>query len=223
MIMDSSLTLSERVGAWGDDVREQFSDLDFSDPAHWPTVPRYTLLLTATLLVFGLSWYAWIGDSYEQLTNLNTKESELRDSFSKKLAKTASLNGLKQQRDRLQGYVQELEQQLPDQTGMNELLTEMNRLGQIRNLQFALLRPAPMVQKAHYTEIPINFKLTGTFHNMAAFAADIAHNPRVVHLQDLALTSRPDGALTVEGTLRIYRHLEKPDPSDPGAAKGENK
>ena len=221
--MDTSLTLSERIGAMGDDVREQFSDLDFSDPAHWPAVPRYTFLFIAALLVFGLSWYAYLGDSYQELANLNLKESQLRDSFSKKLAKTATLTGLKQQRDRLRGYVQELELQLPDQTGMNELLTEMNRLGQIRNLQFALLRPAPMVQKAHYAEIPINFRLTGTFHNMAAFAADIAQNRRVVHLHDLALTSKPDGALTVEGTLRIYRHLEKPDPSDPGVAKGGNK
>ena len=209
MTTRNDLTLSERIGAWGDDVREQFADLDFRDPAHWPVAPRYTLFVLVTLFIFGLAWYAWLGDSYSELNGLTVKESQLRESFSKKLEKTSRLSTFKLQRDQVRGYVQELELQLPDQAGMNELLTEINRLGLLRNLQFELLRPAPVVLKAYYAEMPISFRLRGTFHNIAAFAADIAQNQRVVHLHDLAIANQPDGALTVDGTLRIYRHLDK--------------
>jgi len=125
----NELTLSERIGALGDDVREQFSDLDIRDPAHWPPVPRSTFLVVVALLVFGLSWYAFLGDSYNELSGLHAKEAQLRESVSKKLAKTARLSAFKEQRDQVRGYVEELELQLPDQTGMNEFLTEIIRLG----------------------------------------------------------------------------------------------
>ena len=219
----NDLTLSERVGAWGDDVREQFSDLDFRDPAHWPPVPRSSFLVVVALLVFGLSWYAWLGDSYQELSGLNAKEAQLRDSFSQKLAKTSRFNSFKQQRDQVRGYVQELELQLPDQTGMNEFLTEINRLGALRNLQFEFLRPAPVVRNTYYVEMPIGFRLLGSFHNVAAFAADIAQIQRVVHVQDLAIVSKPDGVLSVEGTLRGYRQLDNADATRPDANKGDSK
>jgi len=219
----SDLTLSERVGAWADDVREQFSDLDFRDPVHWPPVPRYTLFVMVALLIFGMSWYIWMGDSYDELSSLNAKEVQLRDSFSKKLAKTSRLSTFKQQRDQVRGYVQELELQLPDQTGMNELLTEINRLGLLRNLQFEFLRPAPVVRNAYYVEMPISFRLLGSFHNVAAFSADIAQILRVIHIQDLAMTSKPDGTLSVEGTLRGYRHLDNADVAGQNAIGGGNK
>jgi type IV pilus assembly protein PilO len=217
----SDLTLSERVGAWADDVREQFSDLDFRDPAHWPPVPRSTFLVVVALLVFGLSWYVWLGDSYNELSSLNAKEAQLRESVSKKLAKTSRLSAFKAQRDQVRGYVEELELQLPDQSGMNEFLTEINRLGLLRNVQFEFLRPAPVVQNTYYVEMPIGFRLMGSFHNVAAFAADIAQIQRVVHLQDLAIASKPDGTLSVEGTLRGYRQLDNAGATRKNAGKGE--
>jgi type IV pilus assembly protein PilO len=221
--MRNDLTLSERVGAWGDDVREQFADLDFRDPANWPPYPRYTLLVLVALLVVGLAWYAKLGDSHDELSSLNAKEVQLRESFRKKLAKTSYLTAFNQQRDQVRAYVQELELQLPDQNGMNELLTEMNRLGLSRRLQFELFRPAPVVRKAYYVEMPINFKLFGSFHDVAAFAADVALMQRVVHMQDLSVASRPDGSLAVEGVLRVYRQPDNADAAAPKTLRGDGK
>ena len=221
--MPNDLTLSERIGALGGDVREQFADIDFRDPANWPPVPRYTLLVCLSLLVLGLWWYAALGESYDELSNLNAKEVQLRESFRKKLSKTSYLTSFKQQRDQVRGYVQDLELQLPDQNGMNELLTEMNRLGSLRHLQFELFRPAPVIRKPYYVEMPISFRLLGSFHNVAAFAADMAHMQRVVHMQDISIASRPDSSLTVDGTFRVYRQLDKAEAALPNAVKGDNK
>jgi type IV pilus assembly protein PilO len=69
--------------------------------------------------------------------------------------------------------------------------------------------------------MPIGFRLLGSFHNVAAFAADIAQIQRVVHLQDLAIASKPDGNLSVEGTLRGYRQLGNTDAARQNAGKGD--
>ena len=43
----------------------------------------------------------------------------------------------------------------------------------------------------------------------------------MVHLQDLAIASKPDGTLSVEGTLRGYRQLDKADAARQNAGKGD--
>jgi type IV pilus assembly protein PilO len=88
-------------------------------------------------------------------------------------------------------------------------------------LQFDFLSPAPVVRNRYYVEMPIGFRLLGSFHNVAAFAADIAQIQRVVHLQDLAIASKPDGTLSVEGTLRGYRQLDNAGTAGENAAKGD--
>jgi len=221
--MRSDLNVSERISALGDEISEQFSDLDPQDPAHWPPIPRYTMLVLVSFLVMGLCWYLWVSDSYGELSSLNEQEAQLRISFSNKLAKTTYLNAFKHQRDQVRLQVAELERQLPEKSVTNEMLTEVNRLALLRKLQFEFLRPAPTVVNPYYAEMPVKFSLVGGYHDVAAFAGDIAHIRRVLHLQDLSISSRPDGLLTVDGTLRGYRQLEMAESLRQSATKGSEK
>jgi len=221
--MRRDLNLSERINALGDDISEQFSDLDLQDPAHWPPIPRYTLLLCVSLLVTGLGWYFVVSDPYDELSNLKAQESQLKSDFSAKLAKTSYLRVFKHQRDQVRLQVAELERQLPEKSVINDMLADVNRLAVLRKLQFEFLRPAPPVLTPYYAEMPVKFSLLGRYHDVAAFAGDIAHIQRVLHLEDLSIASRPDGMLTVEGTLRGYRQLDPLELSRQNAAKGAQK
>ena len=206
--MRSDLSLSERINALAEDIGEQFSDLDLRDPAHWPPIPRYTLLVLVALGVFGLCWHLWVGESFAELSNLSEQETQLRSDFTKKVAKTTYLNAFKHQRDQVRLQVAELERQLPEKSATNEMLAEVNRLATMRTLQLEFLRPGPTVVTPYYAEMPVQFSMVGKFHDVAAFAGDIAHIRRVVHLEDVSIASRPDGRLSVGGVLRGYRQLE---------------
>jgi type IV pilus assembly protein PilO len=217
-----NLPLSDRIQQWSEELRGQFSDLDMQDPGHWPPAPRYVLLAGVAAAVVVLSWFLWLGGAKDEFDSLRAKELELRNSFVQKLGKSAHLAVLLDQQQQVREYVQELERQLPDHTGMDALLAEVNRLGVSRGLQFELLRPGAEVLTPYYAELPISFRLAGRFHDVAAFAGDIARVPRIMHLHNLSMTGRPDGLLSVDGTLRVYRHLEKselPDGSSNKAAK----
>jgi type IV pilus assembly protein PilO len=221
--MRSDLSLSERINALGDEISEQFSDLDPQDPAHWPSIPRYTLLVFVSFLVVGLCWYLWLGETYTELSGLTDQETQLKSEFTKKVAKTTYLSAFKHQRDQVRLQVAELERQLPEKSVTNEMLAEVNRLAVLRNLQLEFLRPAPTVVTSYYAEMPVQFGLSGRYHDLAAFAGDIAHIRRVVHLQDLSISSRPDGLLTVGGTLRGYRQLDRLESMNQTAANGGKK
>jgi type IV pilus assembly protein PilO len=95
---------------------------------------------------------------------------------------------------------------------MDALLSDINQAGVGRGLQFELFKPGQVEVKDYYAELPIAIRLTGRYHDVGAFAADIASLPRIVTLHNLSVTpvSSRDGTplLVMEATARTYRYLD---------------
>jgi len=67
------------------------------------------------------------------------------------------------------------------------------------------------VVKDYYAELPISIKVSGRYHDIGAFAGDIANLSRIVTLHNLNVVSAPrdaSGALAMEATARTYRYLD---------------
>jgi type IV pilus assembly protein PilO len=101
-----------------------------------------------------------------------------------------------------------LEKQLPSKAEMDALLSDINQAGLGRSLQFELFRPGTVVVKDYYAELPIAVRVTGRYHDMGAFAADIANLSRIVTLNNIALAPAKDGSLTMDATARTFRYLD---------------
>jgi type IV pilus assembly protein PilO len=63
--------------------------------------------------------------------------------------------------------------------------------------------------KDYYAELPIAVRVTGRYHDMGAFAADVANLSRIVTLNNLSVTPQKDGALTLDATARTFRYLDE--------------
>jgi type IV pilus assembly protein PilO len=189
-------------------LQSQFADLDPRDPSAWPALPRYGLFLVTTLIVIAVLWFAWLSSSQEALQAEQNKEVQLRADYKTKLAKAVNLEVLKKQREQVQQYVTQLEKQLPSKAEMDALLSDINQAGLGRSLQFDLFRPGQVAVKEYYAELPIALRVTGQYHDIGAFASDIAHLSRIVTLNNLAITPKPDGALSLESTAKTFRYLD---------------
>ena len=91
---------------------------------------------------------------------------------------------------------------------MDALLTDINTAGPGRGLQFELFKPGQVVVKEYYAELPISVRVVGKYHDIGAFAADIANLSRIVTLNNLALTPAKDGSLTMDTTAKTFRYLD---------------
>lgn len=191
-----------------DGVKSQFSGLNPNDPPSWPALPRYLLCATVTCLVVAGIWFAWLNSSDDELTAERAKETLLRGDFTKKLAQAASLEALKKQREQVQQYVTQLEKQLPSKAEMDALLSDINQAGLGRSLQFELFRPGQISVKEYYAELPIAVRVTGRYHDIGAFAADIANLSRIVTLNNLTMVPGKDGTLTMDTTAKTFRYLD---------------
>ncbi len=207
-------------------ISAQFSGLDPNNPAAWPSLPRYLLyIVLAAAVVVGL-WFSWLSTSEEELTAEQSKEVQLKEDFKKKLIQAVNLEALRKQREQVQQYVTQLEKQLPSKAEMDALLSDINQAGLGRSLQFELFRPGQVSVKEYYAELPIAVRVTGRYHDIGAFAADIAGLSRIVTLNNLALTPAKDGNLVLDTTAKTFRYLDveeialqKKNPPTAGAAK----
>lgn len=190
-------------------VVNQFKNLDPKDPSAWPLLPRNGLfIVTALAIVVGL-WFLWLSSSQDVLQQEVEREAKLREDYKSKLTKAVNLDVLKKQREQVQQYVTQLEKQLPSKAEMDALLSDINQAGLGRSLQFDLFRPGSLSTKEYYAELPIALKVAGRYHDIGAFASDIANLSRIVTLNNLTIAPRQDGALIMESTAKTFRYLDQ--------------
>jgi type IV pilus assembly protein PilO len=202
----------------------QFSGLDPKDPSLWPPIPRYVLFAVTTIAVVVVLWFVWLSGSDEALKLEQEKEVKLRADYKIKLTKAVNLDVLKKQREQVQQYVTQLEKQLPSKAEMDALLSDINQAGLGRSLQFDLFRPGQVAVRDYYAELPIAIKVSGRYHDIGAFASDIANLSRIVTLNNLTIAPRPDGALALESTAKTFRYLDKDEiAAQSKASKGAKK
>lgn len=191
-----------------DGLKAQFVGLNPNDPSSWPAFPRFLLCVFVTAAVVVALWFVWLADSDEELKAEQAKEVQLREDFKKKLAQAVNLEALKKQREQVQQYVTQLEKQLPSKAEMDALLSDINQAGLGRSLQFELFRPGQVSVKEYYAELPIAIKVSGRYHDIGAFAADIANLSRIVTLNNMTITPVKDGMMSMDTTAKTFRYLD---------------
>lgn len=206
-------TLAQRFAK----ISDQFRELDREDPGSWPPLPQYAACSVVTVIVFALLWFVWLTDAADAQDRAKQKEATLRSEFSRKLGPAANIDALRKQREQAILYVTQLEKQLPSRAEMDALLSDVNRAGMVRRLQFESFRPGQVAVREYYAELPISLRLTGRFSDVGAFAADVASLSRIVTLDNLSIQPVREGsAVILDATVRTYRYL---DESEAGAQK----
>jgi type IV pilus assembly protein PilO len=211
---------------WPDRIEQlggQFRNLDPKDPSLWPDIPRYGLYAVAIVLSVTALWFAWLNSYEEELVAEQATEMTLKDEYKVKLAKAVNLEALKKQREQVQQYVTQLEKQLPSKAEMDALLSDINQAGLGRSLQFDLFRPGQVAVKDYYAELPIQVRVTGRYHDIGAFASDIANLSRIVTLNNLTILPAKDGALGMDATAKTFRYLDPDEVAAQSKATGGKK
>ena len=194
-----------------DQAVSQFRGLNPSEPGQWPWMPKVAVFLAVTLGVVVVGWFALLSTALEDLQNERDLEPGLKQQFESKLAQAVNLSELRKQKLQVQEYVTQLEKQLPGKAEMDALLSDINQAGLGRGLLFDLFKPGQVEIKDYYAELPITVKVSGRYHDIGAFAADVANLSRIVTLHNLTIGPMPkdtSGTLSMEGTARTYRYLD---------------
>jgi type IV pilus assembly protein PilO len=209
-------TLSEQAAS-------QFRGLNMNEPGQWPVLPKLTAFAAVVAAVVVLGWFVVVSDQADELESERNREPALKQDYRGKLAQAVNLSELRKQKQQVEEYVTQLEKQLPGKAEMDALLSDINQAGIGRGLQFDLFRPGQVVVRDYYAELPIAIRVTGRYHDIGSFAADIANLSRIVTLHELKITTSQakdaSGALGMDATARTYRYLDANEVAEQQKAK----
>ncbi len=207
----------------GESVSAQFRDLNGLHPGQWPIVPRLLCAMGVLLAVLAVGWYAYWSTQLEELDRTAAEELTLKDAYKIKVQQAINLDGLRKQKVQVNEYVSTLEKQLPSKAEMDALLSDINQAGLGRGLQFELFKPGQVIVRDYYAELPIDIKVTGRYHDVAAFASDIANLPRIVTLNQMNLAVAKDNSLTLDAVAKTFRYLDDDEVAAQRKAAAGNK
>jgi type IV pilus assembly protein PilO len=205
-----------------DQAASQFRGLDPQQPGQWPTLPKMASWFAVALVAVVAGWFLLLSGVADELQAERDREPTLKADYRSKLGQAVNLEELRKQKLQVEEYVTQLEKQLPGKAEMDALLSDINQAGLGRGLQFELFRPGQVAVKDYYAELPIAIKVSGRYHDIGAFAADVANLSRIVTLHNLTIAMPPKdpGAnLSMEGTARTYRYLDQAEVDEQRKAK----
>ena len=203
----------------------QFRGLNLNQPGQWPLLPKIVAWSVVAAAVVVIGWFAVLSAAHEDLDVEVAKESSLKSDYRNKLGQAVNLAELRKQKLQVEEYVTQLEKQLPGKAEMDALLSDINQAGLGRGLQFELFRPGQVAVKDFYAELPIELRVSGRFHDIGSFAADIANLSRIVTLHNLAIGKGKGGGdvLSLDATARTYRYLDAQEVQDMRKAAANKK
>jgi type IV pilus assembly protein PilO len=189
---------------------EELRSLDPKQPGNWPwPIKAGAFILIFVAIQVGAYFLFWQNQA-EQIEKGRQDVVKQKETFLEKKKLAVNLEAYKQQRAEIEQSFGALLKQLPNKSEMDALLIDINQAGLGRGLAFELFKPAEKENITEfYAELPVNIKVTGNYHDLGAFASDVAKMPRIVLLTDLKLDPPKDGVLSMEAVAKTYRYLDE--------------
>jgi type IV pilus assembly protein PilO len=184
----------------------QWRELNGRHPSTWPRGWRNALLLTLFLAGLLAGWQLYLTSEIHALARSEDDYAALKSVYQEKHRRAMMFAHSAQRIQELEQHLAALEQQLQPFIDIDLALDGIGDAALKNRLQFEFARPGRPETKRGYVEAPITIRLSGNYHDVGRFTADMAAFPRLVILDDMRMsnTDRP-GQVTLEAIVLTYR------------------
>ena len=187
---------------------DEFKRLNPREIGVWPWSAKLFVLVLMFVFIMVLAALLDWRDQWDQLEAGRKEEETLRQNWYGKKAQAVNLDAYRQQLKDIEQQFGALLKQLPNRSEVDALLTDINQAGLGRGLEFELFRPGAQRVADFYAELPIQIRVTGSYHDMGAFASDVAQLSRIVTLNNIAIQGDKN-ALSMEAVAKTFRYLDE--------------
>ena len=181
----------------------ELRQLDINNAGNWPVAFKVSALFFVFVAIMAAGYFFLWEEQIKTLEDAKAQEEILKTTYLAKKRTAVNLPALRLQLKDIEQLLSTLLKQLPDKSEMEALLVDINQAGLGRGLQFELFKPAANeIINSFYAELPISVKVIGGYHDVGAFASDVAKLPRIVTLNDISITPGNDGKLVLDAIAK---------------------
>jgi type IV pilus assembly protein PilO len=198
--------------------------IDLKNPA------TQRLLLALLLSVGALGLYFFTTLAPWTFRNGNEHLATLRSQYEQKSAELARARASVADLPRFEAEYEQLHQRwelaselLPADRQLPTLLRRITLAGQQTGVAFTMFRPGALKPSDYHTEMPIQVSVSGDYHAVGSFLAELANMRRIVTVGGLRLSSnlRPDGAGSTVAEFTASAYSLNTAPATDGKKKKE--
>lgn len=184
------------------------NDLDVNNAGIWPGPVKAIVALIVFGLILGGGYWFFVKDQYAALEKVEQEEQELRERYENKAYRVANLEVFKAQMVEMEETFGALVRQLPSETEVPGLLEDITNTALGNGLDLQEVKLQGEQKRDFYSELPINIRVVGSYHELASFVSSVAGLPRIVTLHDLRITpvSGDGDQLNMQVLARTYRY-----------------
>ena len=152
-----------------------------------PTSRKILILGVLVVGIIGLYFYLIYWPNLELLKKKKAEMGALENQVRELRIVAANLKRFQAEAAKLREELKLAITQLPTSKEIPTLLSNISKLGKEAGLEFLLFKPAAEVSKEFYSEIPVEIRVRGTYHNVALFFDKVGKLPRIVNINGVGM------------------------------------
>jgi type IV pilus assembly protein PilO len=187
----------------------------FIDEKYIPLDQKLKIAITVVLFLLPvvLFYFLWFQPQNEKNTNLTQQKITISKELQRAKAKAANRAKLQAELDATETLFDETATLLPKEKEIPSLLTNISALGRGSGLDFLSFKPSADIPKDFYSEIPVDIKVRGPYHNMGIFLDQVSKLDRIVTVANINMGGpKKEGAeMLLDSSCRLvtYRFTNK--------------
>jgi type IV pilus assembly protein PilO len=197
--------------------------MDFKDPKTQKMILAGMVMAGVGYLYFFATFvpFGYRAMSTEK-KELQAKYEQLSSDLNKARQTLSSMARVEAEYEVVLRRCQAAEKLLPEEKEVANLLRMVALVGQQSGITFELFRPMPAVPQGYYIENPVDVKVSGGYHEVGEFLADVANLARIVKVSNLSLATYDKGETddTVMAAFTASAYTLNPNPEAEGEKPG---
>jgi type IV pilus assembly protein PilO len=193
-----------------------------------PGYQRFLIAVVVMALVLTGFYFTLYSSQIEEYDRLVSKRESAQAKLLKNQKIADNLEVYRAEYEKMELQLEMALEALPLEQEIPSLLTGIADLARDKGLDILRFKPAAERIQDFYAEVPVDLKLTGSYHEAAVFFDAVSRMQRIVNIQSLKMGSpkNVDGKtqISVDCQATTYRFVEQ-SPDQEGAKKsgGKNK
>jgi len=151
----------------------------------WPWYGHVLLMA----IIAGLLYFVWFKPKNEELNNLRLEREKVEADVRLLRQKKKELDKIEAEIIVLNQTLKRLEAIIPQRKEIWDILKKTNQLALDSRLNIVNFQPQGEVNKEFYFEWPIDFEITGNYHNLALFFDRLSTFSRLFNVENFSIKS----------------------------------